>query len=245
MLLPVGDDNRDRRIFPVINYLLIILNLFVFIYFQGCGSDIRFTYTYSLVPAEILSGEDSVTEPTTVTDPLTGIRYTLPGLQPTPFSVYITMITSIFMHGGLAHIIGNMLFLFIFGDNIENKLGHFRYLLFYLLCGIAASLAHVYVSVLIGSNLLIPLLGASGAISGVLGGYLLLFPGRRVRVLLFYIFTDVPAVVAIGFWFIFQVIEGMGMLASGTDGGIAYGAHIGGFIIGLITIKFFIKYKWT
>ncbi len=176
MLFPIGDDNRERTITPYINYLLIAANIFVFIFFQDFGNNEKFTYKYSMVPEEIITGRDVVTQTETFENPATGERYTIPGLGVTPITVYITLITSIFMHGGIAHIFGNMLFLLIFGDNIENRLGHLRYLIFYLVCGILASLAHVYSTAMLGGNLLIPTLGASGAISGVLGAYILLFP---------------------------------------------------------------------
>ncbi len=237
--MPIGDDNSDRRLKPLINYLLIAANIFVFIFFQGLGTNEKFTYAFSTVPEEIVSGKDVVTEDQMYEDPVTGERFRVSGLQPTPISVYITLITSMFMHGGFTHIFGNMLFLMIFGDNIENRLGHLRYLIFYLLVGIIASLAHVFVSVSLGSSTLIPSLGASGAISGVLGGYLLLFPKRRVRVVMFYQIMVVPAIVAIGIWFAFQLINGIGILGSSQGGGVAYGAHIGGFIAGLFLIKFF------
>jgi membrane associated rhomboid family serine protease len=239
MLMPVGDDNSDRRLKPMINYLLIAANIFVFIFFQGLSNNQKFTYSFSTVPEEIVTGKDIVTEDQLYEDTTTGERFTVPGLQPTPISVYITLITSMFMHGGFAHIFGNMLFLMIFGDNIENRLGHFRYLIFYLIVGVLASLAHVFVSVSLGSSTLIPSLGASGAISGVLGGYLLLFPKRRVHVMMFYQMMEVPAIVAIGIWFAFQLISGIGVLGDSQGGGVAYGAHIGGFIAGLFLIKFF------
>ena len=239
MLMPVGDDNSDRRLKPIINYLLIAANIFVFIFFQGLGTNEKFTYSFSTVPQEIVSGEDIVTEDQIYEDTMTGERFRVSGLQPTPISVYITLISSMFMHGGFAHIFGNMLFLMIFGDNIENRVGHFRYLIYYLVCGIIASLAHVFVSVSMGSSTLIPSLGASGAISGVLGGYLLLFPKRRVRVMMFYQMMEVPAIVAIGIWFAFQLISGIGVLGDSQGGGVAYGAHIGGFIAGLLLVKFF------
>jgi membrane associated rhomboid family serine protease len=192
------------------------------------------------VPAEILTGKDVVSDDRIVTDPDSGERFRVPGLQPTPVPVYLTILTSMFMHGGIAHIFGNMLFLFIFGDNIENRIGHFRYFIFYLLSGILASLAHVFATKITGGNLFVPTLGASGAISGVLGGYLMLFPTRRVVVLLFYFLTEVPAIVAIGMWFVFQLISGIGILGAGTqEGGVAYGAHIGGFIAGFLLIRFF------
>lgn len=244
MLMPVGDDNRDRRIIPIINYLLVAANIFVFVFFQGCGLNQRFTYSFSTVPAEIITGRDIVTEDQFFLDTHTGEQFRVSGLQPTPISVYITLITSMFMHGGIAHIFGNMLFLLIFGDNIENRIGHFRYLIFYLMCGILASLAHVTVSLTLDSNLLIPSLGASGAISGVLGGYFLLFPRRRVRVVMFYQLMEVPALIAIGMWFLFQVINGIGLLGSSNGGGVAYGAHIGGFVAGFLLIKFFDFRRW-
>jgi membrane associated rhomboid family serine protease len=148
-----------------------------------------------------------------------------------------------FMHGGIAHIAGNMLFLWIFGDNIEDRVGHVKYLIFYLLCGVIASLSHVFAtSVFAGDerSLLVPSLGASGAISGVLGAYILLYPKRRVTVILFRFLTQVPAYVAIGIWFAFQLISGLGMLGGGSQtGGVAYAAHVGGFLAGLVLIKFF------
>jgi membrane associated rhomboid family serine protease len=190
-MIPIGDDNRDRTITPYVNYVLIAINILVFVLFQGAGNNLEFTYAFSTVPQEIVTGEDLVTQSEQVRDPSTGQVYVLPGLQPTPISVYITLLTSMFMHGGWAHILGNLLYLWIFGDNLEDRLGHGRYLLFYLLVGLLASLAHVFTSVLIGDNLQIPSLGASGAIAGVLGGYLLLFPGRRVTVILVRIVTQV------------------------------------------------------
>src|SRR5262249_777198 len=197
----------------------------------------------STVPLEILTGHDVVTPTQVVIQPVTGQRVVIPGLQPTPFTPYITLLTSMFMHGGIAHIAGNMLFLWIFGDNVEDRLGHLRYLVFYLLTGIIASLAHVFSTAFFATDeaaLLIPSLGASGAISGVLGGYIVMFPRRRVTVLLFRILTEVPAWVAIGMWFAFQLISGLGMLGAGSaGGGVAYAAHIGGFIAGLLLVKVF------
>jgi membrane associated rhomboid family serine protease len=220
-MLPIGDDDSDRRSAPLINYLLIAINVLVFVFLQGMGGNEKFTYAFSTVPAEILTGKD----------------ITAGVLEPTPVPVYFTLITSMFMHGGWAHLLGNMLFLWVFGDNIENRIGHIRYLIFYLVCGIIASLSHVFVS---GSDSLIPSLGASGAISGVLGGYLLLFPSRRVRVIMGRGITTVPAFVALGIWIVFQVISGMGMLGGdSTGGGVAYAAHIGGFVAGLALIKLF------
>lgn len=237
-MFPIGDDNSDRRLTPFINYLLIGVNILVFVLFQGLGENAEFTYAWSTVPAEIATGKDYVTPDRRVEDPFNGQLYLIPGLQPTPISVYLTLLTSMFMHGGLAHIFGNLLYLWIFGDNLENLLGHVRYLIFYLLTGFLASLAHVFSTIALGDNAFIPSLGASGAISGVLGGYLLMFPQRRVRVILLRVVTDVPAIVAVGLWFVFQVVESLGMLGGG-GGGVAYAAHIGGFIVGLVLIKLF------
>jgi membrane associated rhomboid family serine protease len=240
MIFPIGDDNTGRRAVPVFTYLLIALNVLVFVFLQGLGTNDRFTYAFSTVPREIVSGRDVVTPDRTVQDPLSGNRFQVPGLQPTPVSVYLTLLTSMFMHGGLAHLLGNMMFLWIFGDNVEDAMGRGRFLMFYLICGLVASLAHIFATEAFGGNPLIPSLGASGAISGVLGGYLILHPHRRVRVIMLRALTEVPAFMAIGLWFLFQLINGLGVFGSGSQaGGVAYGAHIGGFIAGLILVKFF------
>ena len=243
MVFPLFDDNTDRTTTPFVNYALIAVNILVFVFLQQLGTNQQFTYAFSTVPLEIVTGNDVVTPSRVLVHPVTGQRLLVPGLGETPVSVYLTLITSMFMHGGIAHIAGNMLFLWIFGDNLEHRLGHLRYLAFYLLTGILASLAHVFTTVALSSDqsgLMVPSLGASGAISGVLGGYILLYPGRRVTVLLFQLITQVPAYVAIGIWFAFQLISGLGMLGGGSQrGGVAYGAHIGGFIAGLVLVKLF------
>lgn len=238
-MFPIGDDNRDRRITPVVTLTLIGLNLLVFVLFQGLGANDDFTYAFSTVPREIVTGRDLVTQDYTVQDPLTGQVFRVPGLRPTPFSVYVTLLVSMFMHGNLAHIFGNMVFLYIFGDNVEDRLGHIRYLLFYLVCGVLAALAHVASTYLFGGDPNIPSLGASGAISGVLGGYLLLFPQRRVRVIMGRMPTEVPALVAVGLWFVFQLIAGLGLLGGGESDGAAYAAHIGGFVAGFLLVRLF------
>jgi membrane associated rhomboid family serine protease len=241
MVMPIGDDNTGRTIAPFVNYALLAANVLVFIFCQGMGSNERFTYAFSTVPKEIVSGEDIETAPRRIEIEGTGQEVEVPGLERTPISVYITLITSMFMHGGIAHLFGNMLFLWIFGDNIEDTLGHVRYLLFYIVCGLVASLSHVMTTVLINGpgseQMLIPSLGASGAISGVLGGYIMLHPHRRVMVILFRMITEVPAYVAIGMWFLFQLVSSLGMFGGGSQvGGVAYAAHIGGFIAGLVLI---------
>jgi membrane associated rhomboid family serine protease len=238
MIFPISDDNSDRTTAPIVNYILIAINILVFVFLQQLGANDKFTYAYSTVPEEIVSGRDIRTADRVV-ETVTGQELLLPGLQPTPVSVYLTLITSMFMHGGIAHIFGNLLFLWIFGDNLEHSLGHVRYAIFYLVCGIIASLAHVFTTAMFAtdpSSLLIPSLGASGAISGVLGGYIVLHPSRRVTVILLRFLTDVPAYVAIGIWFAFQLVSG---LLSGSQGGVAYAAHIGGFIAGLVLVKLF------
>jgi len=211
-MIPISDDDSDRTIFPFVNYLFIALNILVFVVYQKFGSDTNFTYSYSAVPAEILSGHDIVTQPVWVHDPISGQQVQIPGLGVTAIPVWFTLITSMFMHGGLLHLGGNMLYLWVFGDNLEDRLGHFRYFFFYLLCGIIASLTHVFTDYLFSENHLIPSLGASGAISGVMGGYLLLFPTRRVRVFFIFILMSVPAFIVLGSWILLQIANGMGYL---------------------------------
>lgn len=240
MFLPIGDDNRDRHTTPFINYLLIVLNILAFVFWQQMGDSIPVTFGYSTVPAEILEGHDIITRSRIIPHPITGEDLLLPGLQPTPIPVYLTLISSMFMHGGWAHLGGNMLFLWIFGDNLEHAMGHKRYFFFYLLCGVLASLAHVFSASFLNQSTLVPSLGASGAISGVLGGYILLFPGRTVHVWILFGIVSMSAILVIGIWFVFQVLNGMGTLGGNeAAGGIAYAAHIGGFIAGLILVKLF------
>lgn len=233
MVLPIADENADRRSTPVVTYVIIGINLAVFALLQQFGQNLNFTFAYAAVPQEIASGRDIVTPDRILVDPRTGNRFRVPGLQPTPVPVYLTLITSMFMHGGLLHLLGNMWFLFVFGDNVEDDLGPARYVGFYLLTGILAALAHVVVSVA-GEAGLTPMVGASGAISGVLGAYLVLHPHRRVYVLLLRILLAVPGWAAVGIWFLFQLVEGLGMLGRSVEGGVAYAAHIGGFLAGVV-----------
>jgi membrane associated rhomboid family serine protease len=235
-MIPIGDDDSDRRSVPFVTWLLIAVNVFVFVVFQGMGANQRFTMAFATVPAEILSGHD-IAQTVPIRDPY-GHAVGSIDLEATPIPVYLTLLTAMFMHGGFAHLFGNMLYLWIFGDNVEDALGHLRFFLFYIVTGIAAGLSHVCVTALFGGNPLIPSLGASGAISGVLGGYIVLFPRRRVRVLLFYNVLEVPALLVIGLWFLFQVVSGAGSAGS-SGGGVAYGAHVGGFIAGLLLVKVF------
>lgn len=235
MVFPIYDDNSDRRIMPIVNYILIAINVLVFVLPQRLGTQEgeKFTYAFSCVPREIVTGQDvQGSIPIRLGDRVEELR-----LEPTPGSVYLTLLTSMFMHGSIMHLLGNMLFLWIFGDNVEDSLGHVRYLAFYLVCGVLASLAHIGTTFAFGGDPNIPSLGASGAISGVLGGYLLLHPHRRVTVILLRLLTEVPAYVAIGMWFLFQIIYGV--IDIGGSGGVAYGAHVGGFVAGLALVKVF------
>jgi membrane associated rhomboid family serine protease len=237
VVLPIGDDNADRARTPYVTYLFIALNVLVFVVLQGLGTNDRFTYAFSVVPEEIRTGEDIARPvPVQVGDETVQIP-----LQPTPIPVYLTLLISIFMHGSLMHLFGNMLFLWIFGDNVEDDLGHGRYAAFYLLTGVLASITHVISTFVFGDNPFIPSLGASGAISGVMGGYLVLHPHRRVRVIMVRMVTTVPAYVAVGLWFVFQLISAFGVIGQGpqSGGGVAFMAHIGGFIAGAALVKLF------
>jgi len=236
-MFPLGDDNSDRTSFPVVNVALIVANILVFALFQGMGNNENFTMAFSTVPAEIMTGKDIITESKTVTvNSVDGPQQvTITGLQKTPGSVYLTLLVSMFMHGGLAHLAGNMWFLWIFGDNIEQSFGRLRYLIFYLVCGLIASMSHVLLNQS-GESALVPSLGASGAISGVMGAYLVLHPNRKVTVLMFRVVTQVPGYVVVGLWFVFQVINGLGMLG-GASSGVAYAAHVGGFVAGVALAK--------
>jgi len=237
MVFPIRDDNTGRTRTPYVTYALIALNVFVFVFFQGLGANDRFTYAFSTIPQEIRTGKDVAGN---VPVELGGERGTIP-LQPTPVAVYLTLITAMFMHGGLMHLLGNMWFLWIFGDNVEDDLSHGRYLVFYLLTGVLASLAHFVSTFVLGDNPYIPSLGASGAISGVMGGYLVLHPRRRVTVILLRILTDVPGYVAVGLWFAFQLISAFGVIGQGPQagGGVAFMAHVGGFVAGVVLVKLF------
>lgn len=237
MVFPIGDDNSDRTTPPFINYVLIAINILVFVFLQGATGENNFTASFATVPEEIRTGQDvKGAVPIKV-----GTQEAVIRLGETPSPVYITLLTSMFMHGGWMHLLGNMLFLWIFGDNLENRMGRFRYLIFYLVTGLAASLAHVFSTFTFGDNPYIPSLGASGAISGVLGGYLVLFPKRQVKVIMLRMLTTVPAIVAIGLWFVLQLVQAFGVLAAGpqSGGGVAFMAHVGGFVAGLILVKLF------
>lgn len=215
-MFPIGDQNRHGHITPVVNYALIAINIAVFLYqitlpdpqtARSCAETVAstvqgFVCQYGVVPAEIVGGQD-----------------------------LFTLLTSMFVHGGWAHIIGNMMFLWVFGDNVEDAFGHLGYLVFYLVTGLAASAAHI----LLDAGSTIPSVGASGAISGVLGAYIVFFGGNPIRVLIAYFITVVPAWIMIGLWAIQQFIATYGSIAATEQtGGVAYAAHAGGFIAGLV-----------
>lgn len=207
-MFPVGDDNSARRLTPVVTYALIALNVLFFLV-ELIGGD-AFIVAWSFVPSRFMAD---------------------------PAGDLVTIFTSMFMHAGWVHIGGNMLYLWIFGDNVEDRFGHLRFLAFYLVCGIAATFAQLAFS--LGSA--IPNLGASGAIAGVLGAYVLLFPHRRITVMLGYGITEMPALFVIGFWFVLQLFSGIGSLGATADtGGVAFMAHIGGFVAGFV-LAFFLR----
>jgi membrane associated rhomboid family serine protease len=201
-MLPIGDDNTSRRTFPLVTYGLIAFN-FLFFFIELGGGD-AFIETWAFVPARFLAN---------------------------PIADFPTLFTSMFMHSGWMHIGGNMLYLWIFGDNVEDRFGHLRFTIFYLVCGLAATFAQMIFSL----NSTIPNLGASGAIAGVLGAYILLFPQRKVRVLAGLGVIQMPALIVIGFWIVLQLFSGFGSISAASDsGGVAYMAHIGGFLTGFL-----------
>jgi membrane associated rhomboid family serine protease len=223
-VLPIGDDNLPGRGIAWVTLGLIAVNVAAFVFLQ-LGND-SFTYGYSTVPREITTGMD-LTKPERVV--IDGQRVEIPE-EPGPSPIYLTLLTSMFLHGGWLHLGGNMLFLFIFGDNVEHAFGRVFYLIFYLGAGVIASLAQVWA----GPDSVIPSLGASGAISGVLGAYLVLFPGNKIRVLVWYFIVTVPAIVMIGLWAALQFFSGFASIAETQQtGGVAYLAHVGGFVTGV------------
>ena len=224
-MLPIGDDDNPNPTFPIVNLVVIVINVVAFLY-QLASPD--FTNGFAAVPAEITTGRDLIGQ---YPIPLPDGSFALVDEARGPSPIWITLLTSMFMHGGWTHLGGNMLFLFIFGDNVEKAFGHARYLGFYLVCGLVAALAQVYS----GPDSILPSLGASGAIAGVLAAYLVLFPTNRVRVLLGYFVTTVPAVAMIGLWALIQFFNGFAATSlSAQTGGVAYMAHIGGFVAGLL-----------
>ena len=233
-MIPIGDEGTpQQRGVPVVNLTIIGLNILMFIYQLATGLDNGpITLGWSFVPLELSTGQD-VTECFDV-----GVC-----LAPAPLGIpMLTILTSMFMHGGFLHIASNMLFLFIYGDNVEDNMGSAKYLAFYLLCGLAATMAQFFLG---GTNSPIPNLGASGAIAGVMGAYMLLFREARIRALVIFGYfatvARVPAIFMLGFWIVTQLISVFLVeeQAAGGGGGVAYWAHIGGFIAGLALVFVF------
>ena len=198
-MLPIGDDNSGSRTFPFVMYGLIALNVLFFLV-ELMGGD-AFIESWAFVPSRFLAN---------------------------PFGDFLTIFTSMFMHAGWLHLGGNMLYLWIFGDNVENRFGHIKFIIFYLLCGVAATFAQLAFNT--GSS--VPNLGASGAIAGVLGAYIVMFPRGRVSVLQGASVIPVPALIVIGFWFVLQIFSSIGSITE--TGGVAYIAHVGGFLAGVV-----------
>lgn len=210
-MIPLRDSVKSRT-FPIVNVTIIVLNLIFYIleimvepYFLN-----QIFYAYGLVPADVLNA-------------------IITGASLTP--VIISFITAMFIHGGWVHVMGNMLFLWVFGDNIEDRLGHFKYLLFYLVVGVAAGIVHIFTN----PTSTVPVVGASGAVAGVLGAYIIAFPRSRILALV-PILVEIPAVIFIAFWFVIQLFNGVASLG-GAANSVAWWAHVGGFIAGVLMIK--------
>jgi membrane associated rhomboid family serine protease len=210
MFIPLRDENPSGK-FAFVNIGLILANIAVFI------------YQLSLTPhAEKIFVTANAMVPARIPALLSGYG--------TPEAAFLPLVTSMFLHAGPAHILGNMLFLWVFGDNVESAFGHWWYLLFYFVCGVGAGLVHIAFNL----NSHVPALGASGAISGVLGAYIILEPRNRILTLIFIFVVRVPAVVVLGVWFVLQFLSGIGSLGTAVNGGVAVWAHIGGFLLGLL-----------
>lgn len=206
-MIPLGDDNSLRKSIPIVTWVLIALNILFFILELGVGEE--FVMKWAFIPRNFLDH---------------------------PAANIANIFTAMFMHAGWSHLLGNMLYLWIFGDNVEDYLGKVKYLLFYLACGIAATFAQFAFN----STSSLPNLGASGAIAGILGAYLVFFPSGQVRVLVGRSITQMSALIVIGFWFLLQFLSGAASFAATTEtGGVAYMAHIGGFVAGLIGAFYF------
>ena len=235
MFIPLSAENEDWKTPPLVTILLIVFNVLVFIVLQDMDPTSDFTMGYSTVPKEIVTNEDIVTPDETIYDPYTDQEYEIPGLKETSIPVHFTLLTSMFMHVGWMHLIGNMLYLWVFGFSVEDELGHLRFLGFYLAVGLASALAHVAASYE-GGNAIIPTLGASGAISGVLGAFLIGHAERKIRIMIMlFRIVEMPAVAALAIWFGMQLLGGYSSLDH-EGGGVAYVAHIGGFVAGGVLI---------
>ena len=220
-MIPLRDENPSRTV-PVVTRFLILANVVAFVYTLGLGQQVReFAYVWGTVPARLTLALSDHSEPV--------------------LSAAVPLFTSMFLHGGIAHLLGNMWYLWIFGDNVEDRLGHFGFLMFYLAAGLAAGITHV----VFNPTSRVPAVGASGAIAGVLGSYLVAFPRARVVTLIpFFPFIQIialPAAVVLGLWFVFQFFSGALSLAWSPReaGGVAWWAHIGGFVVGVVVMPIF------
>ena len=213
-MIPLRDTIPSRRA-PVVTVALIAVNLLVFLHETALGPYLpEFVHAYGLVPGRL-------------------VHWTELGGNPLDPARFLPLFTSMFWHGGWLHLIGNMLYLWIFGDNVEDRLGHVRYLLLYLAGGVAAALAQVAIS----PDSAIPMVGASGAIAAVLGGYIVLYPRASVYTWIFFSIVPIPAVVWLGLWFVLQLFSGVASLGAAATGGVAFFAHVGGFVAGLALVK--------
>lgn len=221
-MIPLKDDIPSES-FPIVTIIIISLNILVFLYQFSMGRMSEgFNFAFGAIPYEIAHFKD------------------IPPFI--PFPPFFTVFTSMFMHGGIIHIIGNMLYLWIFGDNVEDAMGHIRFFLFYIICGLCAA----SVQIAVNPNSMVPLIGASGAIAGVLGAYILLYPRANIYTLIpffvFFYIIKLPALLVLSLWIVFQMISGSESFINGIEhGGVAWFAHIGGFFAGLILINFFKK----
>ena len=244
-MIPLSDPDVRRHSRPYVTVMLIALNAVVFLYELTLGDvgQTLFFYEWGLIPAKLTQGVTyfgQICDGQVLRTSLGTIcQGTIINLE-APNHAWATMFTSMFIHGGIMHFAGNMLYLWVFGDNIEDRLGHVTYMLFYLACGVAATWAHVAVN----TDAQVPTIGASGAIAGVLGAYLLLFPYNRINTLVIFYFImviRVPALFLLGFWFFLQnFLQGLGSLGA-TGGGVAYWAHVGGFAAGVLVIALYLK----
>ena len=218
-MFPLWDEIPTRKI-PFVTILIIVFNCLVYYYQTFIFPDATtFVYAYGLIPYEVFRSVDL--------------------FPPGPSPIQLTVISSMFMHGSFVHLFGNMFYLWIFGNNVEDYLGKFRFIIFYFLSGLLAALGQI----LINPNSQVPMIGASGAVAGILGAYFILFPGARITTLIFFGFfirlIKMPALFVLGLWFIFQLLYGLSDLSMGGGAGVAWFAHIGGFVGGIILIKLF------
>jgi len=222
-MIPLRDDNPTTLV-PWVTVLLIAANVLVFLYELSLGPGLEpFLFAYGAIPARLFEANPQLEQ---------AVGAVVPS---------VTVFTSMFLHGGVLHVVGNMLYLWIFGNNIEDALGHVRFLLFYLISGVAAAYSHAFID----PNSTVPMIGASGAVSGVLGAYLVLFPRARVLALVPFGFMmemiRVPALIVLGFWFVMQFLYGLFSLGAPGGGGVAWFAHVGGFLAGVVLIRLLVR----